>query len=251
VRRSPPLALAYHGVAEVAMRDDPHGLFTDPRALRRHIARLRAWGYRLVTFGDLATAVEAGRAAGLAALTFDDGLADNLHGLVPVLHDEGVPATVFVIAGLLGQRHPDYGDARLLTESELRELAAHVEIGSHSVHHLELTSVPVDVAREELASSRRTLEGLTGKPVDVLSYPFGGVNPTVMQAARDAGYRAAAGVSGQGAWDEPMHLPRQDMTNGGTMLSLRLKRYNRYEPLMRFRLVRGARSMRRRLAAAR
>ncbi|HEX2040658.1 MAG TPA: polysaccharide deacetylase family protein [Acidimicrobiales bacterium] len=250
MRRHPPLALAYHGVARVPLRDDRHGLFTDPRALRSHIGRLRAWGYRLVTFGELAAEAAAGRGAGLAALTFDDGLADNLHELVPVLREEQAPATVFVIAGLLGEPHPDYGGARLLDPSELRELARAVEIGSHSVHHLDLTSVSVDVARRELAESRRCLGEITGAPVDVLSYPFGCVNEAVMEAAREAGYRAAAGVSGQGAWDEPMYLPRQDMTNGGTMLSLRLKRDNRYEPLMRFRVVRLARAMRRRIAAA-
>src|SRR4051794_8752711 len=36
--RLPPLALAYHGVADVALRDDPHGLFVRPRDLERQVA---------------------------------------------------------------------------------------------------------------------------------------------------------------------------------------------------------------------
>ena len=85
MRTLPPLALAFHGVADVSLRRDPQGLFVAPAELRRHLRRLRAWGYRLVTFSELASLAGRGRAAGHAALTFDDGLVDNLESLVPLL----------------------------------------------------------------------------------------------------------------------------------------------------------------------
>src|SRR5688572_15802554 len=92
-----PLVLAYHGVDDVPLRRDPHGLFVRPGDLRQHIAKLHGWGYRLATFGELAEHVERGDADGWAALTFDDGTVDNLETLAPLLAAEGVPATVFVV----------------------------------------------------------------------------------------------------------------------------------------------------------
>src|SRR5918996_651722 len=58
----PPLALVYHGVDDVPLRRDPYGLFVAPRDVRRHIPRLRSWGYSLVTFGRLATLADERRA---------------------------------------------------------------------------------------------------------------------------------------------------------------------------------------------
>lgn len=247
--RLPPLALAYHGVARVPLRDDPHGLFTAPEALLRHVDRLRRWGYELVTFGTLAERVRSANANGLAALTFDDGFADNLHELVPTLARVEAPATVFVVAGLLGQAHPDFRAARFLDACELRELSRRVEIGSHGMGHVDLTALTFEQAHRELLDARSALEHMVERTVDLVAYPFGRVTSTVMRAAQEAGYRAGAGVSGKGGWDQPFHLPRQDMTNSGTMLSLRLKRANRYEPLMRVPLIRMARTARRRLVA--
>lgn len=246
----PPLALAYHGVGRVRLRHDPHGLFTAPALLERHVARLRRWGYRLVRFGELADAAGGGDAQGLVALTFDDGFADNLHELVPVLQRVDAPATVFAVSHRLGEPHPDFPTRRFATAEELAELAAHVEIGSHSAHHVDLAALaPAECARE-LGDSRRALQEITGQAVDTLAYPFGRVGPTVKELARTTGYRAGCGTSGEGRWDDPLHLPRQDMTNGATMVGLRLKRSGRYEAAARMPIVRAARSVGRRVARA-
>jgi peptidoglycan/xylan/chitin deacetylase (PgdA/CDA1 family) len=233
--RLAPLSLAYHGVADVALRDDPSRLFVRAGDLRSHIARVRRWGYRLTTFGDLARRVAAGDAEGWAAITFDDGLADNLHALVPVLEATDTPATVFVASGLLGQQHPDAPAHRMLTEAELVELAKAplVEIGAHSRRHVDLTTLDHDEAVAELGGSRADLESIVGTTVDTLAYPFGRADDTTVAAARATGYAAACMTCGEGSWSDPFRLPRQGMNNRDTALGMWLKRYDRYEPVMR------------------
>lgn len=241
----PPLTLVYHGVADVPLRRDSHGLFVGPRDLRRHIGRLQEWGYRLVTFGRLAQLVEEGDAAGHAALTFDDGLADNLHVLAPLLAELEAEATVFVVSGWLGRAHPDAPWARILDPDELVALAAApgVEIGSHSATHANLAALSRGDAESELASSKRALEQIARVTIEVAAYPFGLATAATAEACRRAGYRAACRTSGEGAWSDPFNLPRQDMDNGSTMLGLRLKRDDRYEPLMRIWPARVARGL--------
>lgn len=246
----PPLALAYHGVGHVRRRHDPHGLFTSPALLERQVARLRRWGYRLVRFGELAEAAGRNEAQGLAVLTFDDGFADNLHELVPVLRRLDAPATVFAVSHRLGEPHPDFPARRFATADELSELARHVEIGSHSAHHVDLTALDPGECSTELDQSRRALQALTGQAVDTVAYPFGRVSQAVKEAARAAGYRAGCGTSGNGRWDDPLHLPRQDMTNGATMAGLRLKRDGRYEAAVQSPVGRVARAVQRRVARA-
>jgi peptidoglycan/xylan/chitin deacetylase (PgdA/CDA1 family) len=240
----PPLALAYHGVDDVPLRRDPHGLFVRAEDFRRQIAKLRSWGYRLVDFGELARLAAASEAAGHAALTFDDGLADNLESLAPLLEEEGAPATVFVVSGWLGRPHRSVPWKRIMTEVELVELrATGIEIGAHSVSHPDLSALSYDDALEELAGSKRELEAVLGEPVEVAAYPYGRANAETVRACRDAGFAAACSATGRGSWSEPHNLPRQDVENRGTMIGLRLKRDDRYEPLMRFALARTARRL--------
>jgi peptidoglycan/xylan/chitin deacetylase (PgdA/CDA1 family) len=242
--RLPPLALAYHGVADVPVAQDPYGLFVRPRDLRRQVGKLRAWGYRLATFGEFARRVLRREGQGWAALTFDDGFADNLHTLLPVLQEVGAPATVFVVSGWLGRPHTYAPHTRILTADELRELHANgVEIGGHTVTHPDLTALSGDDARAELERGREELEAILGSPVTVAAYPFGLANRETIAACAAAGFEAACRTSGAGSWTEPLNLPRQDMDNGCTLLSLRLKRANRYETLMSIKLGRGARRM--------
>jgi peptidoglycan/xylan/chitin deacetylase (PgdA/CDA1 family) len=242
------LALAFHGVSDVSLRRDPQGLFVSPDELRRHVARVRSWGYRLVGFAELAALAGQGRADGHAALTFDDGFADNLETLVPLLRADDVPATVFVVSGWLGEPHPDAPWTRIVSREELRELGGAVEIGAHSTSHDDLSSLSYENARADLETCKRELEAVVG-PVSSAAYPYGRANADTIRACRDAGFTAACRTSGEGSWDDPHNLPRQDMLNRSSALGLRLKRDNLYEPLMRFTPVRAARRASRRLKA--
>lgn len=226
-------------MAAVPIRRDRAGLFVAPAAVARHVKLLRRWGYRFTTFGDLASHP----ADGHVALTFDDGFADNLHTLAPLLAAEGVPATVFVVASWDGVPHPDAPWARTLTAAETRALAAvGVEIGSHSFAHRDLSTLGYEEARDDWARSRTALEELLGRPVDVAAYPFGRVGPDTARACRDAGFRAACRITGEGSWDDPWNIPRQDMNNGAGVFGLWLKRDDRYESVVGLppgRMLRG------------
>jgi peptidoglycan/xylan/chitin deacetylase (PgdA/CDA1 family) len=246
----PPLALTYHGIGDVPLRRDPHGLFVRPRDFLRHVSKLRAWGYRLVTFGELAERAREGTASGHVALTFDDGLADNLEVLIPLLTRAEAPATVFAVSDWLGRPHPDAPWARLLTADELVQLRrAGVEVGSHSASHRDLSALSFEEARDDLLRGRRELEEVLGEDVRLAAYPYGRAGAETVAACRDAGFTAACRANGVGSWTEPYALPREDMENGSSLVSLRLKRDGRYVPLMRWLPARAARRLSRRARA--
>ena len=242
-RVHPPLILAYHGVATMRFRDDPKGLFIAPDALRRQIARLRRWDYTLLRFDAMAERIAAGTAAGCASLTFDDGLADNLEELLPLLRDEDATATVFVTTGWMGRPHPSVPSARCLTSDEVAEVNdAGIEIGGHTVTHADLTGLPFDAAVDEVRRGREELEAIIGARVRSLAYPFGSATAETIRAAGAAGIEFACRVAGNGSFAEPLNLPRQD-TNGKNPIGFWLKRNDRYEPLMRRRAAKAFRRL--------
>lgn len=236
LRARPPLALCYHGVGDVPVRQDRSRLYVRPRDLRRQIDTLIGWGYQLVSFSELARRACGNEADGMAALTFDDGLVDNLSVLVPLLSSTGAPATVFVVSGWRGIPHPDAPWTRTMTPDELRVLSrAGIEIGGHSAHHQHLPDLAPSDAEEDMRRCRLDLEAVIDRSVCVFAYPFGGATRETMAACEAAGYIAACRSGGAGDWRDPFNLPRQDVQNRDSALGFWLKRDDRYERLVRTR----------------
>ena len=86
---------------------DPWGLAVPPARFREQIAALKKHRV-LVSMEDLATGLATGALPPrAAALTFDDGYADNALLAKPILEELEAPATIFVTTGFVrsGQRY--------------------------------------------------------------------------------------------------------------------------------------------------
>jgi peptidoglycan/xylan/chitin deacetylase (PgdA/CDA1 family) len=82
---------------------------------------------------------------------------------------------------------------RTLTESDVTALGRDglIEIGSHSVTHPPLPSLPPDFQRREAMDSKRSLEKMVGKPVISFAYPHGQFSEATTSIIREAGFRRA------------------------------------------------------------
>jgi len=91
--------LSYHRIAEVDC--DPWDLAVSPAHFAEHLEVIRRLG-RPISLEGLERGLRAGEIPrGAVAVTFDDGYADNLLEARPRLEERGVPATIFLAAGLL------------------------------------------------------------------------------------------------------------------------------------------------------
>jgi peptidoglycan/xylan/chitin deacetylase (PgdA/CDA1 family) len=237
----PPFALCYHGLGRPQPGSDPHGLLLDPVLFAAQLDDLQARGHRLVTASELWDGVRDGRARDLGAITFDDGLADTMRTAVGLLAERGARATLYVATGLLGRPHPDLATGeRILDRAGVAEIAgAGVEIGAHTVDHLDLRTLPYSAALDQLRRSKAELEDITGRPVRGLAYPFGSFGPEAMRAAEEAGFDAAWGCSGPAPW-RAFALPREPVFPSTTLRRLRLKAAGRYGLVHRAARLRGA-----------
>jgi peptidoglycan/xylan/chitin deacetylase (PgdA/CDA1 family) len=94
------VVLGYHRVAEPA--DDPFGLCVSPRNFAEQLEVIRAHANSR-SLGELVHSATAGDLVKrTVAITFDDGYADLLDNAIPALQKAQLPATIFVISGLLG-----------------------------------------------------------------------------------------------------------------------------------------------------
>lgn len=105
---SKSLILMYHRVAEG--HADPWGLAVSPGHFAEHLAVLRE-ASRPMHLQQLVAALGNGGGSGRGTIvTFDDGYADNLHGAKPLLEKAGIPATMFLTTGYLGEQREFWWD---------------------------------------------------------------------------------------------------------------------------------------------
>jgi peptidoglycan/xylan/chitin deacetylase (PgdA/CDA1 family) len=238
--------LGYHGVSERS-EHDLHNLLVAPPAFRAQIELLLEAGFEFVTVESLAPEVHTGAVApGRIALSFDDGMEDNHRVVLPILREYGIPATFYVVTGLLGQPNPFLGgSARMMTVEELREAAGHgVEIGAHTVTHPDLSTLSYEACLREMTESRERLEALLGRAPMTFAYPFCRYGPDAIAAARDAGFSVAVTCK-PGSWT-PYELGRSMISSLDSLGRIALKLTGIFEPIAtRHRALMGAGAPRR------
>lgn len=128
-----------------------------------------------------------GKGKGTFAITFDDVFENIYTNAYPILRRYNVPFTLFVATGLLNQ--PGY-----ITSTELQELSqdALCTVGAHTVNHVRLRTA--NRAYEEIIESKRKLENMLGKTVELFAYPYGSVfacSKKNIKQVKKAGFSAA------------------------------------------------------------
>lgn len=197
-----PRILMYHMVSDHRAGARFNGLRVTPRRFEWQLAWLRRRGYRFYTVSELWRQWDTlpDRAV---AITFDDGYADNLHHALPLLEKYDARATLYLVVdrhdrdwSTAKKAHHDSGELARepkLSDDEVHRLLAsgRIELGSHTLTHLNMPATPAPDKRRELAESRRLLESTFGVPVTSFAYPFGLWGEEDAALVAEAGYETA------------------------------------------------------------
>ena len=133
-------------------------------------------------------------------LTFDDGYEDFYTDAYPLLMKYQVHATLFVINDFIGKS--DY-----LTEAQIQEMVATglVEIGAHTLDHLDLRTLSIKEQTRQIVGSKTDLERRFGVNVTSFAYPSGRYTSDTLSIVRKAGFTAAV-TTMTGSWQSPSHI---------------------------------------------
>ena len=218
--------LMYHSVRRRRPSDAGPYVVGD-RSFARQMSLLRLMGYAVRPLDEIVDDWARGKLPPpqTVAITFDDGYRDNLVDAWPILRRHRYPATLFAVSGLLGatsvwDEGVGKGPSALLTAAELVDLDRHgFRVQSHSVTHADLPAVDRGLAATEIVESRRQLEELVGRPVDLFAYPYGRDDQETQTLAATAGYRAAFATGwGLNTAATPRYSLRRIMIAGGDNL---------------------------------
>ena len=230
--RTPEVILCYHSVG---LRAAPEVVAVD--MLRRHLDLLQN-NYHVVRVAELVASIgdPANPLRPRVAVTFDDGYKGVLHHALPLLLERGLHAAAYVLPGLWGgtaswpSGAPFAHRALWNVEDAQAWVGAGMSLGSHGLSHVDLSSAPLPVIKEEVAGSKRLLEEICGE-VDGFCYPWGRASVGAMLEVEAAGYRygLAAGYSRHHARENLFALGRIPVDHEDTVEDLQMKLRGGYD----------------------
>lgn len=200
--------LEYHHIRDFTDLKDRVGYYgsVSPALFEQQMKTLSEAQYRSITPSDYSA---RGNDKKAFLITFDDGYDNAYSAAFPILKKYNFTATFYVISEFIGT--PGY-----LTKPQIKEMQdAGMIIGSHTLNHVDLTKVPVNVASDQIKTSKHRLEDLLGTSINDFCYPFGGHSPVTVQLVRDAGYTTAVTTDPPSATgsDDLLLIPRIAITN--------------------------------------
>jgi peptidoglycan/xylan/chitin deacetylase (PgdA/CDA1 family) len=236
-----PLVLMYHAVGGRPAVLDPYHHFVPVAALRAQLCWLLDRGWRPLRLADYLADYLDDRRAGQPAdrsagrrflVTFDDGYR-SVHDLaLPLLAELGVPATVFLCAGLFGgvsEWTPELPPEPLVTREQAHALrAAGLDIGLHGMDHTLLAGLPDAELHRQTAGAADLLGAELGQRPEAFAYPCGVHDERARAAVAAAGMRVGfATYRGTGRYA----VPRVDVNATDTRRTFRLKTLRGYPRL--------------------
>ncbi|MFH1899076.1 MAG: polysaccharide deacetylase family protein, partial [Patescibacteria group bacterium] len=182
--------ITYHYIEIVTDKNDflRKNMAITPTELKREINELKSQGYEFVFIKEIPKLLhmKTPPTGKFAAITFDDGYRDFYTDAFPVIKETGVKATVFVITGFVNYQN-------YMTNEQIKEVSQSglVEVGAHTMSHIDLRSITPAHADSEIVGSKDYLESKLGIKVESFSYPFGGFNNEITQMVKNASYTSA------------------------------------------------------------
>lgn len=204
----------YHRVAELGFVDNRVDDWNvTPAHFEKQIATLKSFAEVVPLIELPAKLARDNNPKPLVALTFDDGYANFHSQVLPVLKQYQVPATAFVVTGVIDSPVPmsfdhwarsnqqrSAADAwRPLKWRELEECVASglVTVGAHSHRHLHGSQCSTAQIEDEVGHSREILQLRLGEAhSNQYAYPYGNsklgdVSSVYIEAVKKSGFRLA------------------------------------------------------------
>ena len=174
--------LTYHSID-----DSGSPISVDRECFARHVRFMTSSRVRVVPLAEIESAD-----GDALALTFDDAFLDFAEEAWPLLREHGLPATLFVVSGRVGQRN-DWGGVQepgipslpLCDWETLGRMAEEgLELGAHSRRHPHLEQLGDAEQAAEIDGSAEDIERRTGRAPRSFCYPYGSFDERALGRVR-------------------------------------------------------------------
>ena len=190
--------LTYHQIAQAPERGAPmRSLYVSPSAFALQMQSLSLLGYKGLSMTALMPYLQGKKTGKVVGITFDDGYLNNLENAAGVLKRFNFSSTCYVVSELLGKtnewdRALGIASASLMDLDQLKQwIASGQEVGSHTQHHVDLTTTDSQTSHSEILNSRISLSQQLNTDIQQFCYPYGRFASEHVDIVKSSGYIAA------------------------------------------------------------
>lgn len=198
-----PRILMYHMISPHLPKNKSkfNRLRVTPKSFEKQLQWLAHNQWKTLTMAELAQCNEIPPKT--VVLTFDDGYADNYIHAFPLLKRYNMKATIYIVTERFNQDWATDKDTKLssnelnneamLTHDMVREMIASglIDIGSHTLHHINLPTLSSEQKDEEITRSKAVIESLYDITCKSFAYPFGFYDEASIALVQKSGYMSA------------------------------------------------------------
>ena len=189
----------YHYVSEPPRDADKYrrDLSVTPQNFAMQMAYLADNGFESVDLYDLSLAITAKKdlPEKPVIISFDDGYLDNYKNAFPILQDQRMKATFFIITDFIDEKREGYMSWEMIEEMS----GAGMRIESHSKTHPDLSAAERDYIIYEALGSQETIAAHIGYTPRYFCYPSGRYNEETMGILDELNYWGAV-TTADGSW---------------------------------------------------
>lgn len=182
--------LMYHEINTLPYKG-PSGLYVSREKFVEQLDTLLIEDYHTITMEQLFDhwINQAPLPTKPVVLTFDDGYESHYDFVFGELSKRGMVGTFYIVTSCLkeGTKKSPKNVRNMYIEG--------MEIGSHTVTHLDLRYASRKDIKEELSESKRILSEIIGTEVNNFCYPIGGVTNYAIEVLKDNNYHTAVKTS--------------------------------------------------------
>ncbi len=162
--------------------------FMRPQTFEEQLKYITENGYEPIFVNEIGNIEEYTKPI---CLTIDDVFVYFYNNGFPLIKKYNVKVTLCIIYEYIN------GENYLTTE-QIKEMldSGLVSIESHTMSHIELTTLSEEERRRQIFESKKKLEEDFGIEVSTLCYPVGDYNSEVIELAKEAGYKYGIAMTG-------------------------------------------------------
>lgn len=175
-------------------------------------------------------------------ITFDDSYENLYTTAFPIMQEVGFKGTIFIPTGYVGRLNNwdvNLGGLKFrhLSWDQIKELHRNgFEMGSHTIHHPDLTRIGQKQIEREVRDSKAELEDQLGEEIKFISFPFGRYNREVVLLCKKFGFQRGCGFwIRKGPLFRSFIVERKSVYLFDTLWNIRAKlgmnRYGRFEEI--------------------
>lgn len=182
VRTNIPIVM-YHEINTLP-KNGPTGLYVSRDTFVNQLEVLQKEGYNTITMEQVYQhwVNQAPLPERPIVLSFDDGYVSHYELAAVELAKRGMSGTFYIITGELS-------DAYITSPKNLKAMyTSGMEIGSHTVTHIDARYTKNDEIYNEYKNSKETLENIIGREIKHFCYPMGGTTYYAIKTLNELGY---------------------------------------------------------------